>query len=140
RGDILTYTATAADGSQLPNWLTFNATTRAFSGTPAAADVGTLGVKASATDLGGLAASETFNIAVSPATVSLFTASSTPTQTSLNDGSPLEVGVKFTSSVAGQITGLKFYRSASDTGRDLLDLWSAAGKKLASATFTNTAA
>ena len=53
---------------------------------------------------------------------------------------PLEVGVKFTSSVAGQITALKFYRSASDTGPDLLDLWSSTGTKLASATFTNTAA
>jgi hypothetical protein len=58
----------------------------------------------------------------------------------LNDGSPLEVGVKFTASVAGQVTALKFYRSAGDTGPDLLDLWSSSGTKLASATFTNTAA
>ena len=63
-GDTLTYTATAADGSALPAWLAFNAATRTFSGTPTAANVGTLGVKVSATDLGGLAASETFNIAV----------------------------------------------------------------------------
>ena len=141
-GDTLTYTATAADGSALPAWLTFNAATRTFSGTPAAANVGTLGVKVSATDLGGLAASETFNIAVTtaPTTVSLFSASNTPAQTNLNDGSQLEVGVKFQSSVAGQITALKFYRSASDTGSDLLDLWTATGTKLASATFTNTAA
>ena len=48
--------------------------------------------------------------------------------------------MKFTSSVAGQITALKFYRSAGDTGPDLLDLWSSTGTKLASATFTNTAA
>jgi len=57
-----------------------------------------------------------------------------------NDGTPLEVGVKFQSSVAGQITALKFYRSPSDTGSDLLDLWTATGTKLASATFTNTTA
>ena len=141
-GDTLTYTATAADGSPLPAWLTFNAATRTFSGTPAAANVGTLSVKVSATDLGGLAASETFNIAVTtaPTTVSLFTASNTPAQTNLNDGSPLEVGVKFQSSVAGQITALKFYRSASDTGSDILDLWTTTGTNLASVTFTNTAA
>ena len=141
-GDTLTYAATAADGSALPTWLTFNAATRTFSGTPAAANVGTLSIKASATDLGGLAASETFNLAVAtaPATVSLFTASNTPALTALNDGRPLELGMKFTSSVAGQITALKFYRSASDTGPDLLDLWTATGTKLASATFTNTAA
>ena len=63
-GDSLTYTATAADGSSLPAWLSFNAATRTFSGTPTAGDAGTLGVKVSATDLGGLAASETFNIVV----------------------------------------------------------------------------
>ena len=48
--------------------------------------------------------------------------------------------MKFTSSVAGQITALKFYRSASDTGTDVLDLWTATGTRLASATFTNTTA
>ena len=74
------------------------------------------------------------------APVSLFSASNTPAQTSLNDGQQLEVGMKFTSSVAGQITALKFYRSASDTGTDVLDLWTATGTLLASATFTNTAA
>ena len=141
-GDTLTYTATAADGSPLPTWLAFNAATRTFSGTPAAANVGTLSIKASATDLGSLAASETFNLAVAtaPATVSLFTASNTPALTALNDGRQIELGMKFTSSVAGQITALKFYRSASDTGPDILDLWTATGTNLASATFSNTAA
>jgi VCBS repeat-containing protein len=141
-GDTLTYAATTAAGATLPAWLTFNASTRTFSGTPTSANVGTLSIKATATDLAGLPASDTFNLAVTttPATVSLFTASNTPAQTNLNDGSPLELGVKFTSSVAGQITALKFYRSAGDTGPDLLDLWTATGTKLASATFTNTAA
>ncbi|MGX9425444.1 DUF4082 domain-containing protein, partial [Bradyrhizobium sp. LeoA1S1] len=141
-GGALTYAATGLNGAALPSWLTFNATTRTFSGTPASANVGTLGVQVSATDPAGLSASETFNIAVTTTstTVSLFTASNTPTQTSLNDGSALEVGVKFTSSTAGQITALKFYRSPGDTGTDLLDLWSSTGTKLASATFTNTTA
>ncbi|AMA61177.1 hypothetical protein BCCGELA001_10900 [Bradyrhizobium sp. CCGE-LA001] len=71
---------------------------------------------------------------------SLFSASNTPAQTNLNDGSQLEVGMKFTSSVAGQITALKFYRSASDTGADVLDLWTSTGTRLATATFTNTSA
>ncbi|WP_310390326.1 N,N-dimethylformamidase beta subunit family domain-containing protein, partial [Rhizobium sp. 1399] len=61
--ETLTYTATAADGTALPAWLAFNATTRTFSGTPTTG--GTYGVKVTATDLGGLAANETFNIAVS---------------------------------------------------------------------------
>jgi VCBS repeat-containing protein len=32
-GDLLTYAATAINGSPLPAWLTFNASTRTFSGT-----------------------------------------------------------------------------------------------------------
>ncbi len=142
-GDPLTYSAIGATGAALPTWLTFNASTRTFSGTPVSANVGTFGVKASATDPGGFSASETFNIAVSTTsntTASLFSASSTPANTGFNDGSPLEVGVKFTSSGAGQITGLKFYRSPGDSGPDILDLWTASGTKLASANFTNTSA
>ena len=141
-GGALTYSATGLNGAALPSWLTFNAATQTFSGTPTSANVGTVGVQVSATDPAKLSASETFNIAVTstPASVSLFTASNTPTQTGLNDGSPLEVGVKFSSSAAGQITALKFYRSPGDTGPDVLDLWSSTGTLLASTTFTNTTA
>ena len=140
-GDSLTYTAATAADTPLPAWLGFNAANRTFSGTPTSGDVGTAAIKVTATDLGGLAATETFNIAVgsAPTTTSFFTASNTPAG-SFNDGSQLEVGMKFTSSVAGQITALKFYRSASDTGPDVLDLWTSTGTKLANVSFTNTAA
>ncbi|RWX12048.1 hypothetical protein EHI45_17795, partial [Rhizobium leguminosarum] len=62
-GETLAYSATAADGTALPSWLSFSASTRTFSGTPTAG--GTYGIKVTATDLGGLAANESFNIAVS---------------------------------------------------------------------------
>ena len=74
-----------------------------------------------------------------PTGASLFNASNTPAQTK-SDGRPLGVGVKFTSSVAGQITALKFYRSPGDTGPNLLDLWTSTGTKLASVRFINTRA
>jgi|GEM_PF-3236898 len=63
-GDSLTYTATLADGSALPAWLSFNAATRAFSGTPAQSDVGSLNVKVTATDGSGASASDTFTLTV----------------------------------------------------------------------------
>ncbi|NEH77018.1 DUF4082 domain-containing protein [Rhizobium ruizarguesonis] len=137
-GETLAYAATAADGTALPAWLAFNATTRTFSGTPTAA--GTYGVRVTATDLGGLAANESFNITatVAPVTYSLFNASSTPTQTNLNDGQQLEVGVKFQSNVVGDVTGIKFYRSANDNGQNVVDLWTTTGTKLATATFAST--
>ena len=64
RGDTLSYSATLADGSRLPAWLTFNATTRTFSGTPANGDVGNLNVAVTATDAGGLSVSSSFALNV----------------------------------------------------------------------------
>ncbi len=61
-GDVLTYTATQADGSALPAWLSFDAATRAFSGTPAAG--GMLSIRVTASDTGGLSASDVFNITI----------------------------------------------------------------------------
>ena len=60
--DPLTYTATKADGTPLPTWLSFNESTRAFSGTPPAA--GTVSVKVTASDGAG-SGSDTFDITVS---------------------------------------------------------------------------
>ena len=65
-GDTLTYTATAADGSPLPAWLTLQRRDTHVQRHAGGRRLGTLGVKVSATDLGGLAASETFNIVVTP--------------------------------------------------------------------------
>ena len=65
-GDTLTYTATQADGTALPSWLSFTAGTRTFSGTPQAADVGTVSVKVTASD-GSASVSDTFAIVVSAA-------------------------------------------------------------------------
>ncbi|HEX5686611.1 MAG TPA: autotransporter-associated beta strand repeat-containing protein, partial [Ideonella sp.] len=49
-GDTLSYEATLADGSALPSWLSFDAATRSFSGTPANGDVGAISVRVIATD------------------------------------------------------------------------------------------
>ncbi|TAG91786.1 MAG: hypothetical protein EAZ18_16180 [Oscillatoriales cyanobacterium] len=62
--DPLTYTATKEDGTALPTWLTFNTTTRIFSGTPATANIGNLQVKVTASD-GKAATSNTFLLTVS---------------------------------------------------------------------------
>ena len=64
--DSLTYTATKSDDTALPSWLTFTANNRAFSGTPQAANVGTLSVKVTAND-GSATVSDTFDIVVSAA-------------------------------------------------------------------------
>ena len=62
-GDTLSYSATLADGNALPSWLSFNAATRTFSGTPS--DIGTTNVRVTARDIGNLTASDIFDINVS---------------------------------------------------------------------------
>ncbi|MDK2413020.1 putative Ig domain-containing protein, partial [Aphanizomenon sp. PH219] len=63
-GDVLTYSATLENGDALPSWLTFNPTTRTFSGTPSNDNVGSLNVKVTATDKAGTSANDIFAIAV----------------------------------------------------------------------------
>ena len=63
-GDTLSYTATKTDGTALPTWLAFAASTRTFSGTPQAADAGTVSVKVIASDGNGGSVSDTFDITV----------------------------------------------------------------------------
>jgi hypothetical protein len=62
--DTFTYSAALADGSALPAWLTFTATTRTFSGTPGNEDVGTGGVKVTATDGASASISDVFDLTV----------------------------------------------------------------------------
>ena len=63
-GDTFTYAATLSNGSALPAWLSFDAATRTFSGTPVNGDVGAIAVKVTATDAGSATVSDTFNITV----------------------------------------------------------------------------
>ncbi len=63
-GDILSFTATRADGLTLPGWLAFDAATRTLSGTPGAADAGTLQVRVTATDTANANAADVFQLTV----------------------------------------------------------------------------
>jgi Ca2+-binding RTX toxin-like protein len=64
-GNALTYTATLGSGAALPSWLTFNAATRAFTGTPPADFNGAIDLKVTASD-GSLSASDTFTLNITP--------------------------------------------------------------------------
>jgi len=55
------------------------------------------------------------------------------------DGGPdsaVELGVKFRSDVAGNITGIRFYKASANTGTHVGNLWTSTGTLLATATFT----
>ena len=65
-GQTLSYTATQADGSPLPAWLSFEATTRTLAGRPLVRDVGQIRVRLTASDSGSpaLAAAAEFTVTV----------------------------------------------------------------------------
>ncbi|MEB3270424.1 MAG: putative Ig domain-containing protein, partial [Synechococcus sp.] len=63
-GDTLNHTATLADGTPLPAWLSFDASTGSFSGTPLNGDVGTISILVTATDGSGTSISDTFALTV----------------------------------------------------------------------------
>jgi VCBS repeat-containing protein len=64
-GTPLTYSAAMADGSNLPTWLTFNSTTRTFSGTPpTGTSAGILNLRVTASD-GALTASAVTTLTLS---------------------------------------------------------------------------
>jgi hypothetical protein len=60
--------------------------------------------------------------------------------TSVNDPNSVELGLKFQASTAGDITGLRFYKGAANTGTHVANLWTSTGTLLATATFTNETA
>ena len=70
----------------------------------------------------------------------IFGTTATPTRQDEGPDSPVEVGVRFTSDVAGTITGIRFYKSSTNTGIHVGNLWSSTGTKLRSATFTGETA
>ena len=63
-----------------------------------------------------------------------------PSTVDSGDSSSVELGVKFTADTSGAITGIRFYKSAANTGTHVGSLWTASGTLLASATFTNETA
>lgn len=63
-GDPLVLSATLASADPLPAWLDFDAEARRFIGTPGNQDVGELTVRLTATDPGGLSASQAFQLAI----------------------------------------------------------------------------
>ncbi|RFB85568.1 adhesin, partial [Rhizobium leguminosarum bv. trifolii] len=66
--------------------------------------------------------------------------SATPAVVNTDDASAVELGVKFQTSVAGTVTGIRFYKGSLDTGTHTGSLWSSTGTRIATLTFTNETA
>ncbi|MEV6302489.1 DUF4082 domain-containing protein [Actinoplanes sp. NPDC051861] len=76
----------------------------------------------------------TASAATCPCTI--FPATAVPAVAADTDNSAVELGVKFRSDVAGQITGIRFYKGSGNSGTHVGNLWTSAGANLGSVTFT----
>jgi RHS repeat-associated protein len=63
-GDTLTYSATLENGDPLPDWLSFDAATRTFSGTPTTSDTGSINIQVTASDSQNATAVDVFSLTV----------------------------------------------------------------------------
>ena len=66
---------------------------------------------------------------------SIWKPTTVPTLIAAIDTTPVELGVKFRSNVAGYILGVRFYKGPQNTGTHTGKLWSKGGTLLASVTF-----
>lgn len=118
--DPATYTATFAPGGQLALGETYTASARG-------------------TDLWGNVMPEphtwSFTTSSTPPAItcpcSLWPDNPTPQVVHPGDPSPVEVGMRFTSSVDGWITGVRYYQGPANTGTHYARLWTANGTLLA---------
>ena len=71
---------------------------------------------------------------------SVWPVTATPAVASTTDANPIEVGMRFRATQNGVITGLRFYKGASNTGTHVGHLWTNTGTLLATATFVDETA
>ncbi|MBW8804605.1 MAG: DUF4082 domain-containing protein [Catenulisporales bacterium] len=70
----------------------------------------------------------------------LWPATTVPGTVDSGDGNGVELGVRFSSSLSGNVTGVRFYKSAANTGTHTGSLWTPTGQQLATGTFTGETA
>src|SRR3989454_5981130 len=105
---------------------------------------GTLSVQSRAADDSGNLEVPSPGITVTavpqPCPCTIWPSTAAPATVDAGPYSPLELGVQFRADSDGYITGIRFYKSAANTGTHVGHLWSSSGALLASVTFTGETA
>ena len=118
-----------------------DSTSVTWSYTWSAAGSGAVTLKSRATDDDGNTETPGAGVAVTVnCPCGVFGSNYTPATTSAADTSAYELGMKFQSSVAGWVAGVRFYKGSGNGGTHTGSLWSASGTLLATGTFTNETA
>ena len=136
-----------SSGTVVPGTPTYSAATKTITYTPAEALPS--GQTFTATVSGATALSgqqmtpyswsfTTAGVTACPCT--LFESSATPAVLDPGDTNAISLGVRFVPSVAGYVTGVRFYKAAANTGTHTGSLWSSDGTRLATVTFAGESA
>src|SRR4029077_12202236 len=107
--------------------LTLTAATGVISGTATATGTSSFTVKVTAA---AQSVTKALSIAVNPSLTTIWPSNPTPAIVDGGDTNPVVLGVKFQSDVAGFITGIRFYKAATNTGSHVGILWSGTGQSL----------
>ena len=81
-----------------------------------------------------------YTVAAHDCPCSFWPSSPTPSETDSGDGSSIEVGVSFQADYDGYVTGVRFYKSAGNTGTHAGHVWSSSGQLLGTAVFKGESA
>ena len=119
-GDTLAYTAQLNGGGALPAWLSFDALTRTFSGTPANADVGNISIDVIASDGNGGTVTDTFTLTVNNTNDPPTIANAIPDQTATEDSA---FNFQFNANTFADIDGDTLTYTAQLNGGGALPAW-----------------
>lgn len=139
-GGVVARVEVSTDGGSTWNAAT-GLTSWSYTWTPTAPGSASVKIRA-VDDSVNIGATTTLPLTVGPQACpcTIWPASAVPGTVNGGDGSSLELGVKFRTTVAGSVTGVRFYKSAANTGTHTGSLWSASGTRLATGTFTSESA
>jgi hypothetical protein len=140
-GGTAPYTWSLANGTSLPAGLSLSSNGQ-ISGIPTVAGTGSFTVQVADGSSPQQIATQPLSIIITspPSFYTIWTPATVPTTVDAGADSPVELGVLFESAVNGTVNGIRFYKSANNTGTHVGNLWSSSGTLLSSATFSNETA
>ena len=143
----ISFTVKDGGGAVVTGAVSYDAANRRASVTPAARLVAgetyTASVRAADTSSNQMPAAVTWSFTTTTTQTcpcTLFSTATKPTVEASSDTGSYELGVRFTTSVNGSVTGVKFYKGAGNGGTHTGSLWTASGTLLATGTFTGETA
>lgn len=97
-------------------------------------------VSSGSTQIGSSWSFTTTTVPVTVTAQSIFAADAMPANVNWNDTATIQVGTRFSTSVVGTVTTIRFYKGPTNTGTHTGYLWSATGMLLATVSFSGESA